>query len=383
MLRMSVIAGLIKKEFSQLFRDLKMRIVLIAPPIIMTLVFGYAINTDVKNVRMVVCDEDRTFESRKLIENFTGSGYFFVVKYIKPKEVDYFFDRGMADIYLSIPSGFSKTLKNGKPQTIQLILDGTDSSRSSMILASVNSLLQTTMMEYVKKGLSIYLIKTGTKSPPKFNSVIEINERFFYNPELSSRNFYLTGMFALLISMITIVLTAMSIVKERETGTIDQLIVSPIKPLELVAGKTIPYMIVGFIDTIAISLLMIFWFKVPFRGSFILLSTSGMAFLITTTAVGLYISTISRTQQQALLSVILFMIPALLFSGFAFPVDSMPEVIRLITYFNPMRYFVELVRVIFLKGSGIDILWPKLSALLLMGIVLFYLSAKRFARHLE
>lgn len=384
MIRKSVIAGLIKKEFTQLFRDLRMRVVLFAPPILMLIVFGYAINTDVKNVRMIVYDQDKTQESRSFIEKFTGSGYFYVVKYVESlKEVDYYFDSGKADIYLNIGKNFSRNLKNGKTTSIQIMVDGTDSSRSSMILAAVNELLESKMMEYFKKSLMLLLVrrKSGISSLSLGN--MNVKERIFFNPDLSSRNFYLTGMFGLLISMITILLTAMSVVKEREMGTIDQLTVSPLKPLELVAGKTLPYIIVGFVDTIVISLISIFWFKVPFRGSFLLLVFSSIEFLITTTAVGLYISTISTTQQQAILSVVLFMMPALLFSGFAFPVDSMPEVIKFITYLNPMRHFIDIVRSIFLKGSGIDILWSKLLFLLVIGIVLFYLSARRFARHLE
>lgn len=383
-MRRNIIFGLIKKEFTQLFRDIRMRIVLFAPPILMLIIFGYAINTDIKNVRMIVYDEDRTTESREFIQKFTGSGYFYVIEYInKPAEVDYFFDRGKADIYIHLERNFAKKLKSGKTATIQLMIDGTDSSRSSMILASVNSILEGLMKDYVKKNLSLLVLKRNLKTLPKLPQNIEVKERIFFNPELSSRNFYLTGMFALLISMITILLTAMSIVKEREIGTIDQLIVSPIKPLELVAGKTLPYVIVGFVDTIIISLISIFWFKIPFKGSFLLVLLSSLEFLITTTAVGVYISTISQTQQQALLSVVLFMMPSLLFSGFAFPVDSMPEVIRLITYVNPMRHFIEIVRSIFLKGSGISDIWQKLIYLFVIGVGLFYLSTKRFARHLE
>ncbi len=383
-MKRDIIIGLIKKEFTQLFRDIRMRIVLFVPPILMLILFGYAINTDIKNVRMIVHNEDRTTESRKFIEKFTGSGYFYVIKYIENlSEVDQFFDKGKADIYIHLERNFAKKLKSGKTATIQLIVDGTDSSRSSMILASVNGILEDSMKDYVKKNLSLLVIKRNLKTIPKLSQNIEVKERILFNPDLSSRNFYLTGMFALLISMITILLTAMSIVKEREVGTIDQLIVSPIKPLELVAGKTLPYVIVGFVDIIIISLISIFWFKIPFRGSFLLLLFSSLEFLITTTAVGVYISTISHTQQQALLSVVLFMMPALLFSGFAFPVDSMPEVIRLITYFNPMRHFIEIVRAIFLKGSGFFDLWQELIYLFVIGVSLFYLSTKKFARHLE
>jgi ABC-2 type transport system permease protein len=212
---------------------------------------------------------------------------------------------------------------------------------------------------------------------------VNIEERVFFNPGLSSRNFYLSGIFGLLISMITILLTAMSVVKERENTTIDQLIVSPLRPEELVIGKTLPYMIVGLIYTIVVPLLLIFWFHVPFSGSFSLLLVISVAFLLTTTAIGLFISTISHSQQQAILSVVLFMLPALLFSGFAFPIESMPPVIQMLTYLNPMRHFLDLIRSLFLKGAGITLLWPKILLLLCIGILMFILSARKFAKHLE
>lgn len=384
MLRKNVIPGFIKKEFVQMFRDIRMRIVLFAPPLIMMLVFGYAINTDVKNIRVIVLDEDRSSESRKIIERFSSSGYFYVVRYItESSEADGYFDRSEADVYIHIGVGFEKKIKNSKGSEIQVIVDGTDSSRSSMILASVNSILQDISREYLREKLTLSIIKSQFRIPPPLPKGIEIKERILFNPDLSSRNFYLPAMLGLVISMITVVLTSMSIVKERETGTIDQIIVSPIKPLEFIIGKTIPYVLIGFADTFLISLLIILWFNVPFNGSFVFLLLVSFAFLLSTTAVGLYISAVSTTQQQALLSVFLYFMPAMMFSGFVFPVDAMPEVVQWVTLINPMRYYIEIIRGIFLKGIGINILWVQFLALSSIGIFLFYLSARRFARHLE
>jgi len=383
-LRKNVIPGFIKKEFVQMFRDIRMRIVLFAPPLIMMLVFGYAINTDVKNIRVIVLDEDRSSESRKIIERFSSSGYFYVVRYItESSEADGYFDRSEADVYIHIGVGFEKKIKNSKGSEIQVIVDGTDSSRSSMILASVNSILQDISREYLREKLTLSIIKSQFRIPPPLPKGIEIKERILFNPDLSSRNFYLPAMLGLVISMITVVLTSMSIVKERETGTIDQIIVSPIKPLEFIIGKTIPYVLIGFADTFLISLLIILWFNVPFNGSFVFLLLVSFAFLLSTTAVGLYISAVSTTQQQALLSVFLYFMPAMMFSGFVFPVDAMPEVVQWVTLINPMRYYIEIIRGIFLKGIGINILWVQFLALSSIGIFLFYLSARRFARHLE
>ena len=384
MLRKNVILGFIKKEFVQMFRDIRMRIVLFAPPLIMMLVFGYAINTDVKNIRVIVLDEDRSSESRKIIERFSSSGYFYVVRYItESSEADGYFDRSEADVYIHIGVGFEKKIKNSKGSEIQVIVDGTDSSRSSMILASVNSILQDISREYLREKLTLSIIKSQFRIPPPLPKGIEIKERILFNPDLSSRNFYLPAMLGLVISMITVVLTSMSIVKERETGTIDQIIVSPIKPLEFIIGKTIPYVLIGFADTFLISLLIILWFNVPFNGSFVFLLLVSFAFLLSTTAVGLYISAVSTTQQQALLSVFLYFMPAMMFSGFVFPVDAMPEVVQWVTLINPMRYYIEIIRGIFLKGIGINILWVQFLVLSSIGIFLFYLSARRFARHLE
>jgi len=383
-LRKNVILGFIKKEFVQMFRDIRMRIVLFAPPLIMMLVFGYAINTDVKNIRVIVLDEDRSSESRKIIERFSSSGYFYVVRYItESSEADGYFDRSEADVYIHIGVGFEKKIKNSKGSEIQVIVDGTDSSRSSMILASVNSILQDISREYLREKLTLSIIKSQFRIPPPLPKGIEIKERILFNPDLSSRNFYLPAMLGLVISMITVVLTSMSIVKERETGTIDQIIVSPIKPLEFIIGKTIPYVLIGFADTFLISLLIILWFNVPFNGSFVFLLLVSFAFLLSTTAVGLYISAVSTTQQQALLSVFLYFMPAMMFSGFVFPVDAMPEVVQWVTLINPMRYYIEIIRGIFLKGIGINILWVQFLVLSSIGIFLFYLSARRFARHLE
>ncbi|QJR21640.1 protein of unknown function / Efflux ABC transporter, permease protein [Brevinematales bacterium NS] len=384
MIRHKFILALVQKEFLQIFRDIRMRIVLFVPPIVMLLVFGYAINTDVKNIRMAVFDEDKSYESRSLVERFRGSDVFSLVASLqKPQEVDILFDTGKIDVFLHIPPHFEKGLKKGKTVPLQVFVDGTDSSRSSMIIAEVQALLHQIMLPYYQKNIQRALVIHQAYGGGRLPGLVNIEERVFFNPGLSSRNFYLSGIFGLLISMITILLTAMSVVKERENTTIDQLIVSPLRPEELVIGKTLPYMIVGLIDTIVVTLILIFWFHVPFSGSFSLLLLISVAFLLTTTAIGLFISTISHSQQQAILSVVLFMLPALLFSGFAFPIESMPPIIQMLTYLNPMRHFLDLIRSLFLKGAGITLLWPKILLLLCIGILMFILSARKFAKHLE
>lgn len=329
MIRHKFILALVQKEFLQIFRDIRMRIVLFVPPIVMLLVFGYAINTDVKNIRMAVFDEDKSYESRSLVERFRGSDVFSLVASLqKPQEVDILFDTGKIDVFLHIPPHFEKGLKKGKTVPLQVFVDGTDSSRSSMIIAEVQALLHQIMLPYYQKNIQRALVIHQAYGGGRLPGLVNIEERVFFNPGLSSRNFYLSGIFGLLISMITILLTAMSVVKERENTTIDQLIVSPLRPEELVIGKTLPYMIVGLIDTIVVTLILIFWFHVPFSGSFSLLLVISVAFLLTTTAIGLFISTISHSQQQAILSVVLFMLQPFFFLALRFPLSPCPPLSR-------------------------------------------------------
>jgi ABC-2 type transport system permease protein len=217
----------------------------------------------------------------------------------------------------------------------------------------------------------------------KFRQNLEMKQRVFFNPDLSSRNFFLPVVLGLVVSLITIVLTSMSIVKERETGTIDQLIVSPIRPFELIAGKTVPFIIVSFFDVIIVTLITIFWFNVPFKGDFFFLFFACLLYIISTVSIGLYISTISKSQQEALLSTFLYFIPSLLFSGFIFPIYAMPQEIQLITYINPMAYFVRIIRGVFLRGTSFIELWKEMLMLLFIGGILFYLSTGRFRRRLE
>jgi ABC-2 type transport system permease protein len=381
--RLSVIVSFLKKEFSQMFRDPKMLIVLFAAPVIMLLLFGYAVSTDVKDVRIVVYDEDRTALSRNLVEKFTASGYFHMESCVdKPGDADRILDAGDAEVYLHIENGFDAKVKSGKSSPVQAVIDGTDSGRAAVILSYVNTILSDFSFDYFQ-GRVRALVLSKENVTVVFRKDIELKERVLYNPELSSRNFYLPGILGLLISMVTVVLTAMSIVKERETGTIDQLIVAPLTPLEVIAGKTVPFVIISFADIVAITILAIFWFKVPFHGSFLFLLLSSFIYIFSATAVGLFISTISRTQQQALLSTFLYFLPSVLLSGFVFPVYAMPDVVQWITYINPMRYYITIVRGVFMKGAGMEILWKEVLIMLILGTVLLFLSARRFSRRLE
>jgi ABC-2 type transport system permease protein len=382
-IRISIVKSFLRKEFKQLFRDRKMRFVLFAPPVVMMIIFGYSINLDVTSVGMAVLDQDRTAVSRSLIERFTASGYFVPKAYIEgPRDIDRLLDAGDAEFVLVVERGFAGKVRSGLTGSIQTIIDGTDSNRAAVIVSYVNQVTRDFSQQYLEGRIRTVMLNKGAALPGGRRN-IDLQERSLFNPDLASRNYFLPGMLGLLLVLISVLLTAMSIVKEREAGTIEQIIVSPLRPMEYIAGKTIPFVIVSFIDIIIISAIIIFWFRVPFNGSILFLLASGLVFIFTTSAVGLFISTISRTQQQAMLSTFLFFMPAILLSGFIFPIYSMPDVVQLLTYLNPLRYYMAMVRGVFLKGTGIIILWKEFAALGALGLALFYFSARRFSRGIE
>ncbi|HNX22806.1 MAG TPA: ABC transporter permease [Spirochaetota bacterium] len=382
-LRPAVLKSLIVKEFKQILRDKKMKAMLFGSPVLMLLIFGYAVNTDISEIKMVVLDGDKSSESRELLRKFTASGYFTHYASLEsPDEAAYYIDRGEADMFMHIPQDFKKNLLSGKSAELQIILDGTDSSRASVIMAYINQISSDFSLEYLSKKIRM-IILSRENTVIRLKESLPVKERVMFNPDLTSRNFYLPGVLGLLVALITIMLTSMSVVKERESGTIEQIIVSPLRSSEFIAGKTLPFAIIGIVEICVITLIAIAWFRVPFNGSFIFLIFSSIFYIVCTLSVGLFISTISQTQQQAMLSTFLFFIPAILLSGFVFPIYAMPEIFQYITFLNPMRYFMTIIRGIFLKGVGFTVLWTELLSLAILGSVLISLSIRRFNRRFE
>lgn len=382
-LRPAILKSLIVKEFKQILRDKRMKMMLFGSPVLMLLLFGYAVNTDISEIKMAILDSDKTSESRELIRKFTASGYFRHYVYLQsPDEAAYYLDKGEADMFMHIPADFKRSLLSGKATELQIIIDGTDSSRASVIMAYINQISSDFSMDYLSEKIRMILL-SRENSVVRFNEQLPVKERVMFNPDLTSRNFYLPGVLGLLVALITIMLTSMSVVKERESGTIEQIIVSPLRPAEFVAGKTLPFAIIGIIELCIITLIAIAWFRVPFNGSFVFLVFSSIFYILCTLSVGLFISTVSQTQQQAMLSTFLFFIPAILLSGFVFPIYAMPEVFQYITFINPMRYFMTIIRGIFLKGVGFTVLWNELLALTILGSVLVFFSIRRFNRRFE
>lgn len=360
------ILEMVRKEFRQVLRDPRMVRILFIPPIVQLIVFGYAVSTDVRNTPTFVVDHDQTRESRELIDVFAASGYFRVVgRSSRPAELVYGLDSGKVTVGLEIPPGFSEALVGGRSPAIQLILDGTNSNTAMKARGYAETIIQA------------HVRRLGLAEVPL---VIDLRERAWFNPDLSSRNYNVPGVVAAIMMIVCILLTSLAVVREREIGTLDQLMVSPITSIELIIGKTIPFAIVGLLDLTMVTTVALFWFHVPFKGSFILLFAAGTLYLLSALGIGLIISTISRTQQEAAMASFLFLQPALLLSGFMFPVSSMPVFFQYLTHLNPLRHFLVIVRGIFLKGSGIDLLWPELLALLVIGTVVLLVAASRFRK---
>lgn len=373
------------KEFIQAFRDPRMRILLFVPPVLQLVIFGYAANTDIRNISLAVYDLDRTPASREMVDRFSSSGYFRTFRIATDlRQIRRWIDAGKVSAALQINPGFSRQVRQSQGSSIQLIVDGTDSNTASVIAGYAQAIVAQYSREWLQARLNkIPNLPFALQRPLIRSGGIEVRSRAFFNPNLESRNFYVPGIIALLIMLVTLLLTCMSVVREREIGTMEQLIVSPIRPLELILGKTIPFALIGYVDVALVTVVGVSLFDVPIRGSFLLLLAATTLYLLSSLGIGLLISTISRTQQQAMMSMFFFFMPAILLSGFIFPIANMPEAVQLLTYANPLRYFLIIIRGIFLKGIGLNILWPQMVGLAILGAVLFTFSSLRFRKRLE
>jgi ABC-2 type transport system permease protein len=363
------------KEFIQILRDPRSRAIIFAMPVVQVIIFGYAVTTDVKNVSLAIYDQDNSIHSREVTARFVESGYFHIDAFVEREEqIRELMDRGQIQVLLRFNKGFGQNLTSGRKAPLQMILDGTDSNTAAIILG------------YSSKIVSLYareiLVQWSSRlqgGGPLF-SQINLESRAWFNENLESRNFFVPGVIALLVMLITLLLTSMAVVREKEIGTMEQIMVTPITPREFILGKTVPFILISFIDVLLISLVGVFWFEVPIRGNLALLFLATGFYIMSTLGVGLLISTISRTQQQAMMSAFFFVFPAMLLSGFIFPIANMPEPVQWLTYINPLRYFLVIIRGIFLKGIGVDILWPHMTALLVIGLLVLWVASKRFKK---
>jgi len=375
---MRAILYLIRKEFLQMARDKKMFFIIFAAPVFQLIIMGYAANLDIRNIKTVVCDLDQTETSREFIARFKNSGYFNIIGYVpKIENVDRCLDHGEAAMALVIPQKFGDKIGSRKPAQIQILVDGSQASLTGAGLQYATVIVTTYSQDAAAQFLP-RLLDSGLKMP---NLNAEI--RVWYNPDLKSKNFMIPGVLALLLMIMTMMLTSLGIVREREMGTMEQLIVTPIRPYQLIIGKLAPFVIIGMIDVILVLIVATFWFGVPVKGNLFLLFGLCTVFLLSTLGLGILVSTVSKTQQQAMLSSQFFvMLPMMYLSGFVFPIENMPRIIQYVTYLLPLRYFIVIIRGLFLKGVGMNELWPQALILLIIGLIILYVSILRFHKKL-
>jgi len=371
------IGNIVRKEFLQVRQDRRMLAISIVAPVIQVVLLGYAATTDITNARLAVCDLDRTESSRTFIRRFTTSGYFVQSHAVDlPDQLDPLIAHAEASMALVVPEGFARRQLAREQSRVQVILDGTDANTSNILLGYASQVVASYSQE-------VLLEAAGRTGLPRVARILP-EPRIWFNPDLRSAFYMVPGVVALVLMIITMTLTALAIVREKEIGTLEQLLVSPITPYELILGKLIPFTVIGFVDILAVLGVARFWFGVPILGSIPLLFALSGAFILTTLGLGLFVSTIARSQQQAMLiAQFFFFMPFMFLSGFAFPIANMPPVIQAITYAIPLRYFLEIVRGLFLKGSGMAELWPQALALLGFGVGILSLSVLRFHRTLE
>ncbi len=365
---------LVRKEFIQLFRDKKNRPLLIIAPLIQLLVFGYVVSTDVRDIRVALLDQSHSRESRMLIEALDANRTFRITHYIDNiRDLERILLKRKVDLTVRIGPDFSKHIRRGDSSSIQILADGSMSNMASVRIAYTSLVLDIFNQKLIRE---LY--------PKKINyGKIDARIRTWYNPNLDSRNFFVPGIVAVLIMILSLLLTSMAIIREKEAGTIEQLIVTPLKPIELILGKTIPYIIITQALMVIVIAFAIFWFSIPLKGNFFLLFAAACLFLLSTLGIGLFISTISATQQQAMMTTFFFILPFFMFSGFVFPIANMPTVIQWFTYLNPLRYFLVIIRGIFLKGVGLEVLWPQFLALMILGSIVFTSAVKRFRKRMD
>jgi ABC-2 type transport system permease protein len=373
------IAILIWKELIELKEDRRLFAIVLAAPILQLFVLGYAATTDVRNVPVVIADADRSTASRDLISRFAASPYFTIVSVVtSPGDVDPFLEGGRAAMALAIPPGYGDALMRARPQSLQIVADGSDANSTSIAMGYATNLIAAYAEELGARRPSALTETTDAAGAAAGFRGIEPRVRVWFNPRLDSRDFMLPGIVALLLLVITTNLSSMGIVREKELGTLEQLNVTPLGRWELIVGKLLPYAFVGLIDVCLVLAIAVWWFQVPMRGSVVLLFALTTVYLLSTLGLGLFVSTISSTQQQAMMTAtFFFLMPMIYLSGFIFPIENMPAVIRPFTYLIPLRYFLVILRSIFLKGVGLEVFWRDALALTAWGLAMLALAIVR------
>jgi ABC-2 type transport system permease protein len=367
--------SLIRKEFLHILRDPRTLGVMFIMPIIQLVLLGYAATTDIKHLRTAVVDGDKSLASRELIDAYRASNYFDVTLYVESeRQLEYLVDSGQVRAGLIIPAGYGQEVTAGDRAEVAFVVDGSDPSVANTVFAASQSVGQALSMRIMQRTMGI---------DPDNLPGVQVRPRVWYNPEMKSANFMIPGIMGMILYFLTALFTSMSIVREREQGTIEQLIVTPIRPLEMIVGKVVPYVFIAFFDVLEVLAIGVFWFGVPIRGNLELLLGLSALFLLTSLGIGIFISSLANTQQEAMLLTFLTMFPSIFLAGFFFPIEAMPGWLQVVTYIIPLRYMLVVIRGIILKGVGLQILRQEVIALIVFGVAIMLLAAARFRKKLE
>jgi ABC-2 type transport system permease protein len=381
-----VLWRVIVKELLQLRRDRRMIPIIFVAPVLQLVVFGFAVNTDVTDVPLVLADRDRSAESRELVQRFVESGYFQVAGVVDDLDaVEPWLVSGRAQMALVIGEGYGAAVASGRAARVQAIADGSDASPATVALGYASGIVSGRSAEIVAERLRTLVesaAETGRRLTPPGRT--EAVPRVWYNPDLKSRWFYVPAVLAMILMIMTTLLSAMAVVREKEIGTLEQISVTPIRPWQLLVGKLAPFAAIGFVQVFLVTGVAVFGFGVPLRGSFLLLLGLTQLFLLNTLGLGLLVSTLVRNQQQAMMAgAFLVMVPMIYLSGLIFPIENMPPAIQGVTYAIPLRYYANVLRGIFLRGSGLSVLWPEAVTLAAMGMVIMGGASLRFRKRLD
>lgn len=371
------VLAMARKEFIQIRRDIRTLIAAVFIPLLLIFLFGYALSLDVDSIPTIILDADKTQASRDLVERISASRYFTLVgRFERQSRIDEAFKKRQALLALVIPAGFSAKLKRSKPVAVQAIFDGSDSNTATIATGYFNGIVG---------GFNLMLLKAKLQKAGARLSTqpLEPRVRVWFNPELKSRNFIVPGLSAVILMVICSLITALTIAREKETGTMEQLISTPVSSREIILGKLIPYLGIGFVDLWLVVFAAVWVFEVPFRGSYLILLVVGLIFLCGTLGWGLFISTVAKTQLEASQMVMLSVfLPSFLLSGFIYPIENMPLFLQLVTYIVPARYFVEILTGLFLKGVGLEVIWPQVLFLIFYATIVLNLAGKNFVKRI-
>jgi ABC-2 type transport system permease protein len=371
----SRLLSIIRKEFIHILRDPRTLAIMFIIPVIELILLGYAATTDIRRLNTAIYDADHTMQSRQLVEAYRASDYFAISNYVQSEtELARLLDGGQARAGIIIPSGYGDNLAKGTPAQVAFLIDGSDPAVATTAFAASQSVGQAQSIKIVQQRLGVDVSKLGG---------IEIRPRVLYNPELKSANYMIPAVIGIILQFLTALFTALTIVREREQGTIEQLVVTPIQPWELVVGKVIPYIGIAFFDLAEVLFLGVVWFNVPVRGSIPLLLTISLLFLLTTLGIGLLVSSMAKSQQEAMFLSFLIMFPSIFLSGFFFPLEAMPGWLQAISYLIPLRYMLVIIRGIILKGVGLPAFTEQVLALAILGPLILVGASLRFRKSLE